>query len=262
MKDNFEEKIQNKNEKYQKIYCISCFNKFIWENNLYKLGSNNAEIISVKTISQNNLICDENFKISIHQIDLSQRLKKLNLILSNKDKEWKLNEITISKENDKDKDKDKDNNIILFVDIDINPSFLSDLLNDLKSNCANEKIDKISRNLETNEKLDIYLNYFNQNKEILENVKLNLVKQFIRKTKDDENKSFFSSFVKIFNLSFGTSAMVDFLKCYPNIDFKMDKFEDEEFENHVKNYEQDKNKFFSENNKAFQSGNDNSKVQK
>jgi hypothetical protein len=149
------------------------------------------------------------------------------------------------------KDNDKDSDIILFVDIDISNNFLPDLLNDVKSNYANEKkIDKISRKLETNEILDIYLNYFKQNGEIPEKVKLNLVKQFIRKVKDDDNKSFFSNFIKVFKLSFGTKAILDFLKCYQNIDFKMDEFKDEEFENYVKNG------FFSKNNEYIQAGND------
>ena len=251
MEDEFKEKNSkskevNKNGIKQSIYCVSCFNKIIWENNNYKLGSNNEEVISVKTISQNGLKYDENFKISIHQIDLKKHAKKLKLFLSNKDKKWNLNEITMSS-----KDNDKDSDIILFVDIDINNNFLPDLLNDVKSNYANEKkIDKISRKLETNEILDIYLNYFKQNGEIPEKVKLNLVKQFIRKVKDDDNKSFFSNFIKVFKLSFGTKAILDFLKCYQNIDFKMDEFKDEEFENYVKNG------FFSKNNEYIQAGND------
>ena len=64
----------------------------------------------------------------------------------------------------------------------------------------------------------------------MERVKLNLVKQFIKKVKDDDDKSFFSNFIKIFNLSFGSKAIVYFLKSYENIDFKMDEFKDKEFE--------------------------------
>ena len=259
MKDDFKEK-KNKSKEVNKIgikqsiYCVSCFNKIILEDNHYQLGSNNEEVSSIKTISQNDLNYDDNFTISIHQIDLNKQAKTLNLFLSNKVKKWNLNEITISS-----KEIDKDRDIILFVDIDIKYNFLPDLLNDVKLNYAKEKkIDKISRNLETNKILDIYLNYFKQNKEILERVKLNLVKQFIKKVKDDDDKPFFSNFIKIFNLSFGTKAIVDFVKCYENIDFQMDEFKDEEFEKHVKDYEKDKNKFFSNNIKYFQSGKNNS----
>ena len=247
----------NKKDIKQSIYCISCFNKIIWENNNYKLGSNNSEVISIKTISQNDLLYDNNFKISIHQIDLGQQVKKLKLLLSSKskNKNWNLNEIAISnKENDKA--------FILFVDIDIYPNCLSDLLNDLNSNSGIEKkIDTISRNLDSNEKLNIYLNFFKQNEEILKIAKFNLVIQFIRALKSDENKSFFSNFIKIFNLSYGTKAIVYFLKCYPNIDFQFDEIKDEEFEELLKLYEKDKIKFFSKNNKYFQKVNDNSKFQ-
>ena len=260
-KKNNDSKELNKNEVNQSIYCISCFNKNIWEDFHFKLSSNNEEVISVKTISQNGLLYDDNFKTSIHQIDLRQHIKKLKLLLINEDKKWDLKEITISnKENDKDKDIDSD--IILFVDLDINPDCTHYLLNDLNPNSLNEKkIDKLSRFLKTNEKLDIFLNYFKQNKEILKKVKLNLVKQFIGKMKDDNNKSFFSSFIKIFNLSFGTKAIANFLKCYPNINFDFDKYEDEEFKKYVKMYEEERNNFFSKNNKYFQKGKDNSKVE-
>ena len=266
MKVNIDGKINkskelNKNEIKQSIYCISNFHKIIWEEFHFKIGANNEEVISVKTISQNDLLYDTNFKTSLHQIDLSQHVKNLKLFLSNEDKKWNLNEITISKkENDKDKDIDSD--IILFVDLDIYPDCMHYLLNDLNPNSLNEKkIDKLSRNLKTNEKLDIYLNYFKQNKEILKKVKLNLVKQFIGRMKDDDNKSFFSSFIKIFNLSFGTKVIVNFLNCYPNINFQFDKIKDEEFEKYVKMYEKDRINFFSKNNKYFQKGKDNSKVE-
>ena len=245
MKDNIKEKNKkskelNRNGIKQSIYCVSCLNKFIWENNLYNLGLNNEEVVSVKTINQKNYKYDANFKISIHQIDLNKYAKKINLLLSHKDKKWNLNEIKISsKENDKDSD------IVLFVDIDINHNFLSDLIKDLRSNYPNEKkIDKIAKNLATNDILDIYLNYFTKNEEILKKVKLNLVKQFIGKMKDDENKSLFSNFVKIFNLSYGTKAIVHFLKCYQKIDFTIDIFEDEEFENHVRFMKKIKINFF------------------
>ena len=261
MKDDFNKKNKkskevNKNGIKQSIYCVSCFNKIIWENNHYQLDSNNEEVSSVKTISQSDLNYDDNFTISIHQIDINKPPKSLNLFLN---KKWKLNEITFSS-----KEIEKESIIILFVDIDINHNFLPDLLNDVKLNYAKEKkIDKISRNLETNKILDIYLNYFKQNKQnedFWKRVKLNLVKQFIKKVKDDDDKSFFSNFIKIFNLSFGTKAIVSFVKCYENIDFQMDEFKDEEFENYVNLYEKDKNQFFSKNIKFFQ-GNDNSKSQ-
>ena len=83
MKDDFKEKNNkskevNKIEIKQSIYCVSCFNKIIWEDNHYQLGSNN-EASSVKTISQNNLNYDDNFTISMHQIDLNKQVKTLNL---------------------------------------------------------------------------------------------------------------------------------------------------------------------------------------
>ena len=73
---NNDSKELNKNEVKQSIYCISCFNKNIWEDFHFKLSSNNEEVISVKTISQNDLLYDDNFKTSIHKIDLRQYIKK------------------------------------------------------------------------------------------------------------------------------------------------------------------------------------------
>ena len=128
MKDDIEEK-NNKSKEVnnigikQSIYCVSCFNKIIWEDNHYQLGSDNKEVSSVKTIIQNDLNYDDNFKISIHQIDLDKQAKTLKLFLSNKVKKWNLNEITISS-----KETDKDRDIILFVDIDINYNFSPDSL--------------------------------------------------------------------------------------------------------------------------------------
>jgi len=65
---------------------------------------------------------------------------------------------------------------------------------------------------------------------------------------------------KIFNLSYGTKVIVNFLKYYPEIDFQFNEIKDEEFEKHLKLYEKDKNTFFSKNDKYFQKRNDNSKV--
>ena len=46
-KKNNKSKEVNKIEIKQSIYCVSCFNKIIWEDNHYQLGSNN-EASSVK----------------------------------------------------------------------------------------------------------------------------------------------------------------------------------------------------------------------
>mgnify|MGYP002623021467 CR=1 FL=1 len=256
--NNIKSEESNKNKIIKRIYCISCFNKIIWENNNYKLGSKNEKIIEVKTISQIDLFYDNNYKISIHQIDLSHTIKKFKLSLCNKDKSWNLNEIILSS-----KEIDKENDIALFDDVDIHPNFLPDLLNDLTSKNNEKKIEQISKKLNSNEKLNMYLNYFKQNKNILNKVKLSLVKQFIRKLEEDEdNKSFFSNFIKIFNLSFGEKTIVSFLNCYPTINFQIDKIKDEEFEKYVEMYEKNKTDFLTKNTKYFQKGKDSSKVKK
>lgn len=136
------------------IYCISCFNYNIFKNDRYYLDSINPEVVSIETLNKDSILYT-NFIVSIHKINLNEKIKKINLILKakNSQKYWNLNEFNIKPDKD----------IVLFVNLEINANYLSDLINDLKNhdlenkdkenNLDNIKVNKI---LKPSEKL-IYI---------------------------------------------------------------------------------------------------------
>ena len=241
--NNNTELSSNKKQIKYYLYCISCFNKEIWNSKSYNLSYLNPEIISIETISEKELFYDQKYIVIIHKINLNDKVKKLNLILKHQNyhQYWNLNEITIKPDKEK----------IIFADLEININYLSDFLKFFKDNCKEEKniIDikqKVSRILSPEEKFNIYKNYIIKNK--LENeLKSNLVSQFLSTLKDD-NEVIYSDTIEIFNLSFGTKVIVNFLDKYTKLNYNLNqKIENKEFNKILELYKNDKNKFFSKN---------------
>ena len=116
----------NKKQINFNIYCISCFHKEIWE--FYTLASTNPEIISIENIYERNLLYDKKLIITIHKLNLNEKIKKMNLILISKNshKNWNLNEIIIKFDKEKRK--------VLFADLEVNLNILYDFIKDLNEN--------------------------------------------------------------------------------------------------------------------------------
>ena len=242
----FEEIPLNKTQKSFSFYCISCFNKIIWNNDLYSLRATNPEIISIENIYKEEVFYDKNYEAILHKVILNDKIKKINLILSSEDnkKKWFLNEINIR----------LDKEMILFVDLEINQNNLFQFVNDLKEeinidNKNNLDQMKISRTYNSSEKLKIYLKYFKANK--AKDLEENLVKQYLSLLKED-NHVIFSDIIEIFNLSFGTKEIANFLDTYTKLDYDLDdKYNNKEFNDLLNLYKKDKTKFFEKNEKYF-----------
>ena len=240
---------QKKNKNKICLYCISCFHKYIWNNELYTLSSLNPEIISIDIIQKENLFYDNNFEVIIHKINLGEKIKKINLILDSKmiQKNWNLNEIIIKPEKEK----------VLLADLDINLNIRSEFIKDLKDfykkdNNDNNlyKLDKISRILKLEEKLNIYLNFFNKVK-IENELKQNLASQFLSTIKDD-SLVIYSDILTIFTLAFGTKVIIEFLDKYTKFSYNLvDKVDNKDFNKILNLYKNDKNQFFKTNESYF-----------
>ena len=241
---NDKELSSNQKEIKYNLYCISCFHKNIWSNKLYCLTSINPEILSIDIISEEKLFYSLNYIVIIHKINLNDKIKKLNLLLSCKssNKNWNLNEIIIRPSKD----------IVLFADLEINNNFLFDFLKDYKENIKDEKESEIGINqnicriLRPEEKLNIYMNYFNKNK-MEKEIKQNLVIQFLSILKD-EKEVIYSDILKVFVISFGTKVIINFLDKYTRLNYNLDHtIENKEFDKILELYKKDKNKFFEKN---------------
>ena len=101
--NNNTELSSNKKQIKYYLYCISCFNKEIWNSKSYNLSYLNPEIISIETISEKELFYDQKYIVIIHKINLNDKVKKLNLILKHQNyhQYWNLNEITIKPDKEK-----------------------------------------------------------------------------------------------------------------------------------------------------------------
>ena len=100
---NDKELSSNQKEIKYNLYCISCFHKNIWNNKLYCLTSMNPEILSINNVSEEKFFYSQNYIVVIHRINLNEKIKKLNLLLSceSSNKNWNLNEIIIRPSKDK-----------------------------------------------------------------------------------------------------------------------------------------------------------------
>ena len=237
----------DRNKNNYSIYCISCFNYYIWNSQLYNLEPINKEVTSIKNLSQEPLLYDPNYCVSIHQINFNDKIKKLNLSLISlkNNKTYPLNEINIQLDKEK----------ILFVDLNVNSEYIYSFLNELKenNNIQDKKYDNkkmISRNISLNEKLNIFLDYFKK-EAVEDDLKQNLVSQYLLNLKDD-NTVIYSDIIKIFNLSFNTKIITDFLDTYPKLDFALNQnINNEEFNKILNLYKENKNNFFEKNIKIF-----------
>ena len=93
--NNKVEKHDDKNQKISKseikstnpcIYVISCFGKYLLDEKLFILKSNNKVVISIDSISKKELFYDKNFYTIIHKINLENKsIGMLNLKLFSED---------------------------------------------------------------------------------------------------------------------------------------------------------------------------------
>ena len=240
-----------KNIEY-KVYCISCFRKEIWEDELYYLASKNREVISITNEYEKKLENDDNFLVIIHQINLSDEyisLKKISLEIRSNDKQkcFNLNDLNFTPDKDK----------VLFANLESNNknafeffSFLGDIFN--QENKKNDKIfedNKFYKVLTNSEKLKYYLNFINL-KNLQNELKPYIAEQFLSYSK---NKSVhYSDIIEIFNLSFNTKVITKFLDNYETFDYMFDEeINNDEFNTKLDLYKNKKDEFFSKNIEFF-----------
>ena len=219
------------------IYIISCFNNYLWDKELFTLKSDNDEVISIETKYKNKLFYDKNFDIIIHLIHLNSKLKILNLFLFSEtnNKKLSLNEINLNSERQ----------IVLFSDLDINKT-------DLEKQMKDSKEQKYVRLLSTNEKLKIYYEYFNSiNQSGIQKIKNNLAMQFLSASEKDD-KVVYSDIIIAFCIAFKQKIITNFLDTYTKFDIDFDKIKNKYFEQILKIYDTDKNKFYEKNKEYFQ----------
>ena len=230
-------------------YCISCFHKEIWK--LYTLAPANPEKISIENIYQQMLTYDKYYIVSIHKINLKEKIKKINLVLTSKNnnRSWNLNEISIKPDKEK----------VLFTVLELNINYLYEFLNDLIDNFNDDdnfyfdENPKISRYLKHEEKLNIYLNYFKKNK-IEKEIKQNLVSQYFSTLKDD-NDAIYSDIIEIFSISFGTKEIIVFLDNYTKLNYNLSiSIGSNEFKDILNLYKNEPKKFFDKNKIFFKKG--------
>ena len=219
------------------IYIISCFNNYLWDKELFTLKSDNDEVIFIETKYKNKLFYDKNFDIIIHLIHLNSKLKILNLFLFSEtnNKKLSLNEINLNSERQ----------IVLFSDLDINKT-------DLEKQMKDSKEQKYVRLLSTNEKLKIYYEYFNSiNQSGIQKIKNNLAMQFLSASEKDD-KVVYSDIIIAFCIAFKQKIITNFLDTYTKFDIDFDKIKNKYFEQILKIYDTDKNKFYEKNKEYFQ----------
>ena len=219
------------------IYIISCFNNYLWDKELFTLKSDNDEVIFIETKYKNKLFYDKNFDIIIHLIHLNSKLKILNLFLFSEtnNKKLSLNEINFNSERQ----------IVLFSDLDINKT-------DLEKQMKDSKEQKYVRLLSTNEKLKIYYEYFNSiNQSGIQKIKNNLAMQFLSASEKDD-KVVYSDIIIAFCIAFKQKIITNFLDTYTKFDIDFDKIKNKYFEQILKIYDTDKNKFYEKNKEYFQ----------
>ena len=245
--NNKVEKHDDKNQKISKseikstnpcIYVISCFGKYLLDEKLFILKSNNKVVISIDSISKKELFYDKNFYTIIHKINLENKsIGMLNLKLFSEDSQRTihLNPIRFNLNTE----------ILLFVDINI----CQNSMNELIKEDSKKKYVKILKN---HEKFNIYYDYLNQeNLGKPLNLKNNLVMEYLDACREDDLICY-SNIIKAFGLAFGKKIIPNFLDKYILLDIEFDVVKDKKFDEILNLFIEKRDEFFEKNKKSFQ----------
>ena len=238
------EVINSDNSNEYDIYFISSFYEELWNNKIsLNLKDNKARIETVfRKIEKIN--DKKKYIIIIHKVS-TQILNQLKLeITCPENLKWDLNKINLQK-----------NQRLIFKNLEINYSCIENFLEHYSLNDSN----KIGINLNEEEKLIIYLEYFKyicweylkEKNELNKYIKIDLIKEYINMFEREifQNYSFQ---IDLFSLSFGTTMIEKFLEKFEKIDLLLNNtIESKIFDYYLNLYKKDKNIFFEIFKKPF-----------
>ena len=210
-KNIFSNELQDKKDEKKStsynIFFISCFLDNLWSHNI-TLQSKNNEIKIENLFVKKLVFGNKTYRAIVHKIKVIN-IKKLDLYIITADNKynWCLNEIELQEK------------AVLFDDLEINPRYYDNLLNYISNlNCDKTNI---YYNLKDIEKLKIFLEFFTLiyyefliNKYDFDKiVQINLVEKFIE-ISQSKNEFEYSFLLDIFNMSFGTEKIDNFLDVF------------------------------------------------
>ena len=206
------------------------------------MNSKNEEVISIENVYEEELYYDNNFLVVIHQINLNENYLLLNSISLQFKSDNNKNILILEDLNFK-----PDKDIVVFSNLEINYkktkiSEIRELIN--QNEVSGEEIN-ICKILSTTDKLKYFLKYVNS-EELRKKLGQHIAEQFLIYSKNKE--VFYSDVIEVFNLSFKTKKITQFLDYYEGFEYKFNsKIENDEFFKILNLYKSNKDVFFEKN---------------
>ena len=230
----------NKDSKIS-VYCITAFHSDIKNNNLFSLKAKNSEVSLINLVCEDSLSYYREYEIKIYEVSINKKIKKLNLYIYNEQtkKSFELLEQKIKAEKE----------MVILDILTMDNYVMNDFMNQLDPKIKEKNIE-IIKNLKKSEVFNIFLKFFNK-RPYSRDLKMALARQYLSSLKDKE-EVIFSDIINIFNISYGTKIITNFLDIYPKLDILFDQLLDnKEFEKILTLYLENKNTFLSKNHVFF-----------